>query len=61
VSVSNANSQSSYEILVPESAASIRLRVDGKEVFLTQWGEVQRPGLPDSTGFYVLDLGRSRR
>jgi anti-sigma factor RsiW len=61
VSVSNANSQSSYEILVPESAASIRLRVDGKEVFLTQWGEVQSAGLPDSTGFYVLDLGGSRR
>jgi hypothetical protein len=37
------------------------LRVDGKEVFLTQWGEVQSAGLPDSTGFYVLDLGGSRR
>ena len=57
LSVSNANSQSSYEILVPESAASIRLRVDGKELFLSQRGEVQSAGLLDSTGFYVLDLG----
>jgi hypothetical protein len=58
--VSNANSQSSYEILVPESASSIRVRVDGEEVFLTQRGEVQSAGLPDSTGFYVLDFGGSR-
>jgi hypothetical protein len=60
LSVSNANSQSSYEILVPESAASIRVRVDGEEVFLTQRGKVQTAGLPDSTGFYVFDLGGSR-
>lgn len=60
LSVSNANSRSSYEILVPESAASIRVRVDGEEVFRTRRGEVQSAGLPDSAGFYVLDLGGSR-
>ena len=56
LSVLNANSRSSYEILVPESAASIRVRVDGEEVFLTRRGEVQSAGLPDSSGSYVLDL-----
>lgn len=60
VTFSNAISESSYEILVPESASSIRVQVDGEEVFRTQRGQVQSAGLPDSTGFYVLDLGGSR-
>jgi hypothetical protein len=59
VTISNAISQSSYEILVPESAASIRVRVDGEEVFFTQRGDVQSAGLPDTTGSYVLDLRSS--
>jgi hypothetical protein len=59
LTVSNANSRSSYEILVPESDSTIRVRVEGEDVFVTRGGEVQGVGLPDSGGFYVLDLGGS--
>jgi hypothetical protein len=59
LTVSNASSRSSYEILVPESASSIRVRVDGEDVFVTRGSEVQVAGPPDSTGSYVLDLAGS--
>jgi anti-sigma factor RsiW len=59
VTVSNASSRSSYEILVPESASSILVRVEGEDVFVTRRGEVQGAGHPDSAGFYVLDLAGS--
>jgi hypothetical protein len=60
LTVSNARSRSSYEILVPESS-SIRVRVAGEDVFVTRGVEVQEGGLPDPAGFYVLDLSRSDR
>lgn len=59
VTVSNASSRSSYEILVPESASSIRVRVGDEDVFVTRRGEVEGAGHPDSAGFYVLDLAGS--
>jgi anti-sigma factor RsiW len=59
LTVSNARSRSSYEILVPESASSVRVRVEGEDVFVTRRGEVQGAGSPDSAGFYVLDLAGS--
>lgn len=59
LTVSNARSRSSYEILVPESASSIRVRVEGEDVFVMRGEEVQASELPDSAGFYVHDLGGS--
>lgn len=56
VTVSNTDSRSRYEILVPESAPSIRIRVAGEDVFVKRGESVQVVGRRDSAGFHILDL-----
>jgi hypothetical protein len=57
LTVSNVDSRSSYELLVPESAPSIRVRVRGEDVFVKDGDTVRTAALHDSAGSYVLDLG----
>ena len=57
LTVSNVDSRSSYELLVPESAPSIRVRVRGEDVFVKDGDMVRTAARRDSAGSYVLDLG----
>ncbi|MGH7567247.1 MAG: anti-sigma factor family protein [Gemmatimonadota bacterium] len=56
LTVSNAGSRSSYEILVPDSAPSIRVRV-GSATVLVKEGDDVRVTVPRGTsGEYLIDL-----
>lgn len=56
--ISNLGSRASYEIVVPESAPQVRVRV-GSRVVLVKDGEDVRSLVPsDSAGGYLIDLSR---
>ena len=54
--VSNAGSESAYELLVPRALRSLRVTVAGHTVFDRRGGEVRDPPSPDPSGAYLIDL-----
>jgi hypothetical protein len=54
--ISNEGSGSSYELLVPRSLGSMRVRVGEMTVFDKQGENIRTPRSPDSTGTYTIDL-----
>ncbi|KPK81046.1 MAG: hypothetical protein AMS25_07995 [Gemmatimonas sp. SM23_52] len=56
VRVENAGSAADYEILVPRSAESVRIRVGETVVFTKQGASITTAAGPDARGRYILDF-----
>ena len=56
VRVENAGSAADYEVLVPRSAESVRIRVGDLVVFSKQRGSISSAAGPDARGRYVLEF-----
>jgi putative zinc finger protein len=57
LSIDNGGDSSRFEILIPRSAPSVDIRVNGRQVFRSQNSRVITAAALDSEGRYVLPLG----
>jgi hypothetical protein len=60
VRVENAGATADYEILIPRSASSVRIRVGDTVVFTKQGAAVTAAAAPDAEGRYFLEFAHLR-